>query len=74
MTKKLLVVAGVLLLASILGCSGISVPIEHHEPTLKVGTVYLLDSDPDLIIEAVTWLPVNPSKGDVRTFTVTIKN
>lgn len=29
---------------------------------------------PDLIIETITWSPVNPSKGDNVTFTVTIKN
>ncbi len=74
MTEKLLVVAGVLLFASILGCSGISAPIEYREPTLRVETFYLLESDPDLIIEAVTWSPTDPSKGDVVTFTVTIKN
>jgi len=29
---------------------------------------------PDLIIEAITWSPENPSIGDTVTFTVTIKN
>ena len=29
---------------------------------------------PDLIIQDITWLPLNPSAGDTVTFTVTVKN
>ena len=30
--------------------------------------------EPDLIIQDITWLPLNPSPGETVTFTVTIKN
>ncbi len=41
----------------------------NNEKTITFSTLA-----PDLLIEAITWLPANPSIGDNVTFTVTIKN
>ena len=41
----------------------------NNEKTVTFSTL-----PPDLTIPAITWSPENPSKGDVVTFTVTVKN
>ncbi|MFC1989320.1 CARDB domain-containing protein [Chloroflexota bacterium] len=85
MTKSVLAVIILLLLAFIPGCSDISYLKEdaghisftaNHETPAKVAGVSNIFSalPPDLIIETITWPPEQPSKGDNIIFNVTIKN
>ncbi|MFC2006099.1 CARDB domain-containing protein [Chloroflexota bacterium] len=48
--------------------------VTKSDETNNVKTFYLSALAPDLIIEAITWSPANPSKGDIVTFSVKIKN
>ncbi|MFC2040857.1 CARDB domain-containing protein [Chloroflexota bacterium] len=85
MAKNILTVTVLLLLVLISGCSGISYLKEdvghisfttNHDTTTKAASVSNIFSalPPDLTIEAITWSPEQPSKGDNVTFSVTVKN
>ena len=55
----------ILLLISIPGCVGIDIADSY---TVRAAT------KPDLTVQDITWSPVEPSKGDNVTLTITIKN
>ncbi len=40
----------------------------------SVGVLYAPETRPDLIVQSVTWSPQNPSKDDIITISVTVKN
>ncbi|MFC2066785.1 CARDB domain-containing protein, partial [Chloroflexota bacterium] len=48
--------------------------VAEGDETNNVRTYSFSILAPDLIIEAITWTPENPSKGDTVTFSVTIRN
>ncbi|MFC1917890.1 CARDB domain-containing protein, partial [Chloroflexota bacterium] len=48
--------------------------LEESDETNNEKVIAFSPLSPDLIIETVTWSPVNPSVGDTVTFTVTIEN
>ncbi|MDP3879744.1 MAG: CARDB domain-containing protein [Dehalococcoidales bacterium] len=87
MIKKVLAVIVGMLLVSGLGYSGAS-GFTLNPPALAapgrntagsdeitgVGQFQVSTSNPDFVIEAMTWSPLSPSKGDNVTFTVTVKN
>jgi len=48
--------------------------VAEGDETNNERTVTLSTLAPDLIIEAITWSPAEPSKGDTVTFSVSVKN
>ncbi|HEY81678.1 MAG TPA: hypothetical protein G4O01_00090 [Dehalococcoidia bacterium] len=48
--------------------------VAEGDETNNEQTVIISTLAPDLVIEAITWSPENPSKGDTVTFNVSLKN